>query len=217
MIPVRIAPEPPAFDREVRQRGLAAIDELVGRIPRQTRRGRRRNPIAQHEQDIPTDRFPPFWRAALDAMLVAYERRCAFLALYLEHATGNPTVDHMIPKSRRWDHVYEWPNYRLCAATINARKSDLTGIVDPVECQPGWFAMELVGYQVIPGPTAPADLQAELRATMDLVNAPDCLRAREEYVRSYLNRHIDMDYLKRRAPFVAHELRRHGMLLDGDR
>lgn len=52
-------------------------------------------------------------------MLEAYERRCAYLALYLEHATGNPTVDHVLPKSRVWDQIYEWSNYRLCAALIN--------------------------------------------------------------------------------------------------
>jgi len=216
MIPVRIAEEPPAFNRDVRQKGLAAIGELVGRGPFPPRRGRKRTPIAAREQDIPADRFPPYWRDALGLLLAAYQRRCAFLALYLEHGTGNPSVDHMLPKSRRWDQVYEWSNYRLCAATINARKRDMTGLVDPVECKPGWFAMELVGYQVIPGPTAPVDRKAEIQATLDLVNSPDCLRAREEYVQCYLKGHIDLDYLTRRAPFVAEELKRQGRLLPGD-
>jgi hypothetical protein len=76
--------------------------------------------------------------------------------------------------------------------------------------------MELVGYQVIPGPTAPVDRKAEIRATLDLVNSPDCLRAREEYVQCYLKGHIDLDYLTRRAPFVAEELKRQGRLLPGD-
>lgn len=216
MIPLSLAQEPPDFDPLVRRRGLSAIDELVGRPPRRPRPGPRRTPVARREQDIPSDQFPPYWRDGLGLLLVAYHRRCAFLALYLEQATGNPSVDHMLPKSRRWDQVYEWGNYRLCAAGINARKRDLTGLVDPMECKPGWFAMELVGFQVVPGPHAPAGRQAEMSATLNLLNAHECCRAREEYVLDYLNQHIDIDYLTRRAPFVASELRRQRRLLPKD-
>jgi hypothetical protein len=216
MIPVCMVPEPPAFDRVVRQKGLAAIAEMVGRDSPKPRSGPRRKPRARSEAEIPSDNFPPYWRDALDLLLDAYERRCAFLALYLEHATGNPSVDHMLPKSRRWDQVYEWKNYRLCAATINGRKSDLTGLVDPVECRSGWFALELVGFQVIRGSEAPSELEAQINATLDLVNAPDCCKAREEYVNCYLGRQITYEYLSRRAPFVAHQLRRLGRLHPGD-
>jgi len=58
---------------------------------------------------------------------------------------------------------------------------------------------------------------AAINATLDLVNAPDCCKAREEYVTCYLNRDINHDYLSRRAPFVAQELRRQGKLLAEDR
>ena len=61
------------------------------------------------------------------------------------------------------------------------------------------------------------DLEAAINATLELVNAPDCCRAREEYVSCYLNREINHDYLSRRAPFVAQELRRQGELLPEDR
>jgi hypothetical protein len=203
MIPLLLAPEPVAFDRTVRQKGLAAINELVGRTPNTSRQGPKRKAIARSESEIPANRFPAYWRDGLEMLLEAYERRCAFLALYLEHATGNPSVDHMLPKSRQWDQIYEWKNYRLCSATINGRKSDLTGLVDPIECRPGWFALELVGYQVIPGSEAPREMEAAINATLDLVNAPDCCKAREEYVTCYLNRDINHDYLSRRAPFVA--------------
>ena len=71
MIPVRMAEEPPAFNRDVRQKGLAAIGELVGRGPFPPRRGRKRTPIAAREQDIPADRFPPYWRDALGLLLAA--------------------------------------------------------------------------------------------------------------------------------------------------
>jgi hypothetical protein len=216
MIPVQLAPEPEAFDRDVRQKGLAAIDELVGRPSRHARRGPKRKPVARTAAEIPADRFPPYWRDGLEMLLEAYSRRCAFLALHLEHATGNPSVDHMLPKSRRWDQVYEWANYRLSAATINARKADLTGLVDPMECRVGWFALELVGFQVVRGPEAPTHLEPEINATLDLLNAPDCCRAREEYFTCYRTGEINYDYLCRRAPFVAQELRRQGELLPED-
>ena len=78
MIPVRLANEPQDFDENVRQKGLSAIDELVGRPPRVSRRGRRRKQIAPHEDDIPPGAFPPFWRNCLKDMLDRYDRRCAY-------------------------------------------------------------------------------------------------------------------------------------------
>jgi hypothetical protein len=216
MIQVNLASEPSGFNAAVRQKGLSAIDEMVGRRPRLQRSGPRRLKIAEREQDIPADKFPPYWRDCLDELLQAYDRRCAFLALYLEHATGNPSVDHMLPKSKRWDQVYEWNNYRVCTATINSRKSDLQGIVDPVDCRTGWFALEFVGFQVTAGDLAPAERQAAIHATLELVNTRDCCRAREEYVTSYLGRDIPLSYLERRAPFIASELRRQNRLLPGD-
>jgi hypothetical protein len=216
MIPVAPAEEPPHFDKRVRQKGLSAIDELVGRAPRIRRRGRRRKKVADHEADIPAEDFPPFWREAIPDMLHAYERRCSFLALYIEYATGNPTVDHALPKSRVWDQVYEWSNYRLCAALINANKSDLTSLVDPFEVAEGWFALEFVGFQVTRGPDAPASRTQQIDDTLPLLNMPDCLKAREEYVTCYEQGVIELAFLERRAPFVAAELRRQGRLRDGD-
>jgi len=216
MIPVTLAAEPGDFDKKVRQRGLSAIDELVGRHPRLPRTGPKRKKIAQHERDIPGDAFPAFWREALPDLLDTYDRRCAFLALYLEHATGNPSVDHMLPKSRRWNQVYEWNNYRLCAATINSRKRDIAGIVDPIECRSGWFALELTGFQVTAGEHAPDERKVEINATLELVNSHDCCKARQEYVTNYLSGEIPLSYVERRAPFIAAELRRQGQLRAGD-
>lgn len=90
MIPVSLAPEPKGFDKDIRQPGLSAIDELVGRAPRIKRRGRRRAAIAATESRIPADKFPPFWRNALDDMMTAYEQRCAYLAMFIEETGGPP-------------------------------------------------------------------------------------------------------------------------------
>jgi hypothetical protein len=145
VMPLRLADEPASFDAKVRRRGLSAIAELVGQPPLLKRTGPRRKKIANQPAQIPADAFPDFWREALADLEACYGRLCAFLSLYIEPATGFASVDHMIPKSRRWDLVYEWSNYRLCAGLINAKKNDLVGVLDPCEIEAGWFALEFVG------------------------------------------------------------------------
>jgi hypothetical protein len=219
MIPVQLAPEPPDFDRKVRQKGLAAIAELVGEAPPGSRPGPRRKAIASHRKAIPPDRFPVYWTDALDDLLKSYHRRCAYLALYLEPATGNASVDHLVPKSLAWDRVYEWRNYRLCSSLINAKKNNLTELLDPFEIGEGWFGLELVAFQVTGGPKMPRRQARAVDNTIDKLglNQRQCCDARQEYVNSYVNGDIALAWLERRAPFVASELRRQGMLRAGDR
>jgi hypothetical protein len=216
VIPVSLAPEPADFDGKVRRPGLSAIDELVGRTPRLSRRGPRRKKVADAEDEIPADKFPPFWRNALDDMLVLYERRCAYLAMYIEHATGSPTVDHALPKSYAWDKVYEWSNYRLCAAIVNSKKGELLSFVDPFNVKAGWFELNLSNFQVKRGTKAPRRRWGKIDATLPLLNQSDCVQQREEYVVAYREGHIGLAYLERRAPFIASELLRQGQLVRGD-
>jgi len=221
VIPVALAPEPADFDAKVRQPGLSAIDELVGRSPRSRRRGPRRRAIAAREGEIPAEAFPPFWRAALDDMLECYERRCAYLAMYIPHATGSPTVDHVAPKSYAWQLVYEWSNYRLCTSIINAKKGALLDLVDPFEVQPGWFELNLNTFHVVRGQTAPTSKHAKIDATLPVLNLRPCWKEREEYVYRYRlgpkpQKGIDLPFLEDRAPFIAAELRRQRQLVRGD-
>jgi hypothetical protein len=60
MIHVNPAPEPPDFDRKVRQPGLSAIAEMVGEPPLMKRPGRIRSKIADRPEDIPSESFPTF-------------------------------------------------------------------------------------------------------------------------------------------------------------
>jgi 5-methylcytosine-specific restriction endonuclease McrA len=220
VIPVIQAQEPPEFDVKVRQPGLSAIDELVGRAPRVRRRGHKRKNLVAQEQDIPAEAFPPYWRVALPEMLVAYERRCAYLSMYIHHATGNPTVDHVLPKSYFWNQVYEWANYRLCAGVINSKKGELLTLVDPFEIGPGWFSLNLNTIHVERGETAPTAEWPRVDATLPVLNQRLCVQEREEYVRCYRlgpgAGGFDLAHLEFRAPFVASELRRQGKLVRGD-
>lgn len=216
MIPVRLAAEPQDFDERVRQPGLSAIDEMLGRAPRAKRPGPPRKKMASSEADIPPSAFPPFWRRVLATMLDVYERRCAYLAMYFEPATSTPTVDHALPKSYAWDRVYEWSNYRLCAAIVNTRKAELLTLVDPFDVQPGWFQLNVTNFHVERGWLAPTAAWPKVDATLPLLNQRDCWKQREEYVIEYQRGGIDLAYLERRAPFIARELRRQGQLLLGD-
>lgn len=220
MIHVTEAPEPASFDKRVRQRGLSAIAELVGEKPSSPRRGGRRYPkIASRREDIPARRLPPLWREVLPEMLQAYERRCAYLALYIECGTGGSTIDHVIPKSMAWNRVYEWPNYRLACALMNSRKGNLDTILDPFEIEDDWFAMEFFGYQVTQGRGAKGEIISRIEETISRLrlNDVECCRARQEYVDSYTEGDISLRYLQIRAPFIAREMKRQGLLRPSDR
>ncbi len=220
MIPLALAQEPKDFDRKVRQPGLSAIDELVGRSPRIKRPGRRRAKVAESEPKIPVDKFPPFWRDVLDDMMEAYEQRCAYLAMFIEE-TGGPTVDHVMPKSLAWERVYEWSNYRLCTGVVNSKKGDLLKLVDPVDAKTGWFALDLASCRVVRGAAAPKAQHTKIDATLPLLNIRDCCMQRRRYVEEYRrgpgSKGIDLTYLEHRAPFIASELRRQGKLVRGDK
>lgn len=225
MIHVNLAPEPPDFDREVRQRGLAAIAELVGEIPKTKRPGRKRKQAVvdgvavTRREDLSARFFPAFWQDEwLQALLAAYQRICAYLCIYIEPVAGAASVDHMIPKSIAWDRVYEWDNYRLACAIMNARKNDARDVLDPFEVENGWFQLDLAGFQVVPSPDLEVALTNKVEDTitrLDL-NDRDCRELRSQYAADYWEDLIKLPYLERRAPFVAMELRRQGRLRPGD-
>jgi hypothetical protein len=215
MMPVTLAPVPTEFDAKVRQPGLRAIAEMVGKpSPYPRTAGKKHAKVADQERDIPADAFPPYWREALPEMLAAYERRCAYLAMYIHHATGTPTVDHVLPKSYAWNHVYEWPNYRLCAAIINAKKGALLTLVDPFAIGPGWFSLNLTTLHVERGQAAPPAEWSRIDATLPVLNHKLCVDERDEYVRCYwlgaAAGGFNLAYLEERAPFIASELERQG-------
>ena len=174
MMRVTLAPEPDTFDERVRQPGLRALDKLARHL-------------SVSKEAIPSSEFPDYWRRSLDDLLAAYNRICSYLSLYIPRGTGARSVDHMVPKSLAWDQAYEWRNYRLACALMNARKGDAASVLDPFEVEDGWFVLELVAFQVLPAdgladPTAAAvdDTIRRLR-----LNDEECCGAREEYAEEY--------------------------------
>ncbi len=210
MIRVEQAPEPADFDSKVRQPGLRAIAELVGDPTLPKRPGRKRAVVATSREAIPVDKFPALWIKALPELLEAYGRVCAYMSFYIEPVTGAASVDHMLPKSLHWQEVYEWCNYRLACARMNSRKNDYRDVLDPFEIEGDWFRIELVGYQVIPAAQLPADIEAQVQATIDRLKLNDyeCLKLREAYATAYQQGDISQHFLRQRAPFLAREIER---------
>lgn len=216
MIPVAAAAAPKSFEKRVRRRGLDAIAELVGEPRSGPRRGPKRKAKARYarREDIPAKVFPPYWRDALPDLREAYGGLCSYLAMYLEPATGNATVDHFVPRGERWDLVYEWSNFRLAASTINGRKSDRRIALDPFTLRAGTFELELVELQVVVAASVTGDARAQAESTIEILglNQHECCRLRSEYLEAYRDGSIRLEYFERRAPFLVQELRRQNAL-----
>ncbi len=218
MIPVIVAEEPDTFDRVVRQRGLLAIAELSGRRPQTKRRaGRPFKQVAARARDIPSEAFPPYWTDCLDDLMTCYDQICAYSCFRIHRVTGARSADHFAAKSRDWKRVYEWLNYRLCCSRLNARKNAFSSVLDPFEIKPGWFQLELVGFQVHPDRKLPAKLQAQIQHTIDLLGLNDFRADRTKDAELYWSHDVSLKILRRESPFVAAELHRQGRLNPGDR
>lgn len=217
MIPVAPAAKPKDFDAKVREPGLRAIAEMVGKRPQYPRNaGRRFGKVADSEDEIPADAFPPYWTECLNDLMAAYDETCAYSCFRIHPVTGSRSVDHFVAKSRNWRRVYEWSNYRLCATPLNARKGDFRGVLDPFKVQHGWFHIELLGFQVIPNPKLSSALRAKVQKTIDLLGLNQFARSRAVDAERYWDGAVRLRDLKRESPFVAYELNRQGRLNPGD-
>lgn len=227
-MPVARAAEPPAFHGLVRVPGLRSLHEMCGRpVPAEFSRsggapfGRVRiqdgSRLAEAPEEVPASKFAPYWREAIPWLLEAYGRMCAFSCFRI-HPAGIPTVDHMVPKSKAWTHAYEWSNYRLAQLRLNAHKADHDTVLDPFEVELGWFAIELVFGQVVPGP-ATADnpaLRARVQATIDQLRLNDLAGERLRDIQAYEDGDVTLRWLSQESPFVASELARQGRLRPPD-
>lgn len=244
MISVSEAPTPDNFEYLVRSKGLKALRELVHgsedrniisvllgeppEMPRQEgpapkrRRGRPRSAEGEYERcaEIPKERFPQLWTAILPQIWVAYGGICSYCCLYIEEGTGDRTVDHMVARTRDWRLAYEWSNFRLACRVMNTNKGNSTAVLDPFLVEDGWFALELVGFQVVPGPKAVGAVRERVERTIE------CLKLNREgrigrQMERYWNDYWSPDpipfrYLSSRAPFLAAEMVRQGKVRPED-
>lgn len=234
MIHVEPAPEPAEFDAEVRVPGLRAVAEMVGKSPSPARtkgraytqrtstvelpNGSKVKQSIMREEDLPSSELPPYWTKCLDGLMAAYNEVCAYSCFRLHRVTGARSVDHFAPRSRAWDRVYEWTNYRLACSRLNARKRDFTDILDPFEVQTGWFRVELVGFQLIPDPGLNPEVACRIELTCERLGLNDYehRQCRERDAERYWSGDVSLKVLREESPLVAFELSRQGRLIDGD-
>lgn len=209
MIPVTTATEPSTFESQVRTPGLRAIAERVGEKPKRTA-GKAFTKLATRREDIPSSAFPTYWTLCIDDLMTAYDFICAYSCFRIHKVTGAASVDHMAPKSRRWDRVYEWTNYRLACSRMNARKNNFEDLIDPFEVQEDWFQLELVGFEVFANPTLDPVIRAKVETTVLRLRLNDFSDDRATDAENYWSGEVSMKILQQESPFVAKELIRQG-------
>lgn len=234
MIHVEPAPEPARFHDEVRAPGLRAVAEMVGKSPPYPRTrgsaykqrtqtvvepgGSKRKVLVIREEDLQSSELPAYWTECLDDLMEAYDQVCAYSCFRIHEVTGARSADHFAPRSRAWNLVYEWSNYRLACSRLNARKRDFTDVLDPFEVHTGWFRLELVGFQALPAADLDASIAGRVQNTIDRLglNDQDLRSSRAKDAEYYWAGDVSLQVLREESPFVATELARQGRLRAGD-
>lgn len=199
LIPVAPQPEPADFDARVRQPGLNWIRaqglDLANPMPTGTT-------------------LKPCWRDCLKELHKVYGGVCAYACLYIPRTTGARSVDHFVAKSSALDQAYEWSNYRLACAKMNARKNAFDDVLDPFALVPETFRLNLFTGAISPNPTLERQESRAAQQTIDRLGLddPDCREDRREFFDEYTSGEISEAQLQRRAPFVWQEAQRPGLL-----
>jgi hypothetical protein len=188
LIPVTPQPEPQGFDTSVRQRGNAFLAANPG-----------------------APKLPKYWKgAAADDLYAAYKGICAYTCMYFV-APGS--VDHFFPKSQRRDLAYEWSNYRLALPLVNSYKGESTAVIDPFVVQDGWFVMDFPSCLVRAARDLSSAITEQIEKTVQVLRLNDAdpfVQERCNVAVEFLDGHLSFDFLSRRYPFLAAEIRRQG-------
>lgn len=182
MIHVERRPEPDQFHARVREPGRQALDE-------------HKNPL------------PSYWTKCLPELLDAYGRICAYSCLYIPGVVGGHSVEHFAPKSKERELAYEWSNYRLVCALMNARKRDFEDVLDPFDIRDDWFELEFVFLQVRPAPNLEASVADAVADTIERLKLNDeqCCTARAVWYEDWKRVPMSDEFMRERSPFVFRE------------
>jgi len=199
VIPVTPAGEPTTFHAKVRQPGtewLAAKGYLgLPSFP-------------------PGTKVKPIWREALKELMTAYDSVCAYSSLRIAPVTGAASVDHFAPKSRAPAQTYEWSNYRLACAKMNARKNNFTNVLDPFSLAAGTFELIVGNGGIRPAPSLSGAARAAAKDTIRRLKLddPEMRKARLSKIDDYLACEFSTAFLLKESPFIHSELARLGLL-----
>jgi hypothetical protein len=186
MIRVGEVAEPKNFDKEARQAGNDWLNRNPGKEPK--------------------DYWSPFRRD----LARGFNDLCGYSAMW----TGNPTVDHFIPKSSKEGRtlVYEWSNYRYADDDMNRAKSILpAGILDPFIVGDDWFEILLPNLEMIMTDHVPEGYRGDARSTLrelGLGYGADILEKRRSWYKQFNEGIATLSHLARHAPLIARAVRK---------
>jgi len=196
MYPVKKKPEPDNFDKTVRQRGM----KFLKKTPNPSRK----------EWDTHA-----YWQQILPQMRKAYNNICAYCAIWISSAHGAESIDHFIPKSQNPELAYEWDNYRYSSLKFNRKKGKKT-VLDPFEIRDNWFVMDFPSLFIHSNKKiADVPVKQKIENTINVFKFNEdekFLEECQEYIKYYCIGDITFDYLERKAPFIAYELKRQGLI-----
>lgn len=141
----------------------------------------------------------------------AYGEVCAYCSCWIPFDQGS--VDHFEPKSANPNGAYEWSNYRLAQERINNNKGNSRDVLDPFHVQAGWFVLDCASFFVKPNGGLRADVTTAVTRTIAVLqlNSDPFVRLRYAVLKEYSAGNWAMDFLERRYPFIAGELKRQGI------
>lgn len=194
MIPVKPQPEPDIFDQCVRIPGKRFLDSLSGSKPTTRQWG-------NHD----------YWKHIRFQLYKAYRGMCAYSAHWIPCGSVVPNVDHYVPKSVKAEIAYEWSNYRLAGALVNALKGDWQDVLDPFAIEDDWFFLKFPSLLLHPNPELPSLTQQQIWNTINRLRLNDnqtFVEERSAWLEPYCQGKEDFSVLKKNAPFIAYELER---------
>jgi hypothetical protein len=155
-----------------------------------------------------------YWRAIIPDLYNAYLGICVYTCIWTPFDTGWKTVEHFKPKDRYPQEAYQWNNYRFVCGTMNGRKGDYEDVLDPFKLQDGWFIMHFPSLQLKPGRQLKDEEKESVKKTIKRLklNESACVRGRKDWLMPYLQKEYGFSFLEKRAPFLAHELRRQELI-----
>lgn len=163
-------------------------------------------------------KLPPYWRVGAPHLRAAYKGICAYFCCYVYPTTGAGSTDHFVPKSKARAVAYAWSNYRFACSRMNSRKRDASDVLDPFTVPDGWFELYFPTMRVRPGKGLTGPNLKAVRASIKRLklNSEECRRERAEYWDDYNAGRITGNQLVRRAPMIALEGVRQGVLQPAD-
>lgn len=156
--------------------------------------------------------FPRYWRKITDELHGAYSGICAYTCM---HLAGTGSVDHFEPKKTDPMLAYEWSNYRLSSDRANSFKGENTGILDPFQIKSQWFELVFPACLVAPGKNLPQSCLRAAERTIELLKLNDddqLVQERCDLIVCLRDGIVQLEFLERRYPFIAVELKRQNLL-----